>query len=541
MPDYENDGGNNVNYNPVVLFNGVDLMTLASTGLPAAKTARSIFAVAYPNATTGNQYMISWGKTGTGDGYALGATGTEGLLSGNNANVTTPTGFWAAGSPQLMLATWDGNDGAAALYGDYSIAGEAANENYNTGVNGGDIGYSSWGGGNWNGAIAEILVFPSVLSTAQELQVGSYLAIKYGFSINEEYALNYSATNGTVIWNATNNATYPYNITGLGRDDAESLYQKQSRNNATGFQLTVSAGSALATTNSANASTFTNNVSYLMWGDNGASTAYTRSITNAGINYKAMVKTWLFDKTNWSDENITIAQDSLGTSTYMLVSSNATFTSVTQVIALNGSGAATINSSLIPSGSFVTFAKLITLPVNLISFGGETTKGGDVLSWQTAGEINNAYFAIERSTDGITFDSIGRVNGQGNTVLTQDYTFTDSSPLYSYTNYYRLHQVDLDGYATNSYVVALRPDGGPLTYLAYPNPAGARLHLSIPTQQSRLTLNVYTTSGIRVQNQVLESPGTGADLDVSRLATGVYFLVIMQPDGEQKTLSFMKQ
>jgi hypothetical protein len=44
-----------------------------------------------------------------------------------------------------------------------------------------------------------------------------------------------------------------------------------------------------------------------------------------------------------------------------------------------------------------------------------------------------------------------------------------------------------------------------------------------------------------MQSQVLDNPGTLAQLDVSRLETGLYFLVLRQNNGEKKTLTFMKQ
>ncbi len=83
------------------------------------------------------------------------------------------------------------------------------------------------------------------------------------------------------------------------------------------------------------------------------------------------------------------------------------------------------------------------LPVELLYFDVQVEK--DIkLSWATASEVNNDYFIIERSEDGVYFYEIGRVKGNGNTNQKIEYTFTDRFVL-APTEYYRLKQIDFDG------------------------------------------------------------------------------------------------
>ncbi len=65
--------------------------------------------------------------------------------------------------------------------------------------------------------------------------MNTYLAIKYGITLNNGNT-SYIATNGTTtVWDATANATHKSNIAGIGRDDDEILNQKQARSVNTGF------------------------------------------------------------------------------------------------------------------------------------------------------------------------------------------------------------------------------------------------------------------------------------------------------------------
>lgn len=83
------------------------------------------------------------------------------------------------------------------------------------------------------------------------------------------------------------------------------------------------------------------------------------------------------------------------------------------------------------------------LPVVLTKFWVESNQGHAVLHWQTASEVNNERFEIQKSLDGEFFDVIGSVDGNGTTTLVNNYSYSDNSTNSSV--YYRLRQVDFDG------------------------------------------------------------------------------------------------
>lgn len=100
-----------------------------------------------------------------------------------------------------------------------------------------------------------------------------------------------------------------------------------------------------------------------------------------------------------------------------------------------------ITSTNVSSLHLYTLFSLADLPVHLLYLKGKAVNREAQLEWATSGEIDNDYFDIERSANGITFSKIGVVKGSGNTSIKQTYLFTDEHPLGG-ANYYRIKQVD---------------------------------------------------------------------------------------------------
>lgn len=115
-----------------------------------------------------------------------------------------------------------------------------------------------------------------------------------------------------------------------------------------------------------------------------------------------------------------------------------------------------LNDISIPSNQFFRSWTLVNigqpLPVEISRFESFCNDGSVIIEWSTSTEFENNYFIVERSTDGVEFDSLGMVDGSGNSLETIDYSFIDNSP--ESINYYRICQVDYDGdrsYSSLSY------------------------------------------------------------------------------------------
>ncbi len=109
----------------------------------------------------------------------------------------------------------------------------------------------------------------------------------------------------------------------------------------------------------------------------------------------------------------------------------------------------------------------VVAPVTLVNFTGIETEEGTTLLWSTASELNNDYFEIQRSDDGINFYSIGKVKGKGSTSSYSSYSIDDASYSTGLV-YYRLVQHDIDGKTTSSYIIKI--DRSSSSPVVSPNP-----------------------------------------------------------------------
>jgi hypothetical protein len=92
----------------------------------------------------------------------------------------------------------------------------------------------------------------------------------------------------------------------------------------------------------------------------------------------------------------------------------------------------------------ITVTYTASLPVTLKTFSGTLQNNRALLNWQTVTELNNLFYEVEHSIDGINFSAIGKVAGSGSSTAAKSYTFTQNN-LATGKHYYRLAQHDLNG------------------------------------------------------------------------------------------------
>ncbi|MGE4288334.1 MAG: T9SS type A sorting domain-containing protein [Salinivirgaceae bacterium] len=167
--------------------------------------------------------------------------------------------------------------------------------------------------------------------------------------------------------------------------------------------------------------------------------------------------------------------------------------------------------------------QITTLPIELTHFAATQNENEVTLYWQTASEDNNHYFTIERSVDGVSFETIGTVMGAGNSQTTLNYSFTDVSPLVG-TTYYRLQQTDFDGKFEifNMVSVSFYNEGN---LNVFPIPATNSLTIDFGGLTAQSQIQLMNIHGQVVKSlSVWESVQT---IDVSDLAAGNYLLTIL--------------
>ena len=160
-------------------------------------------------------------------------------------------------------------------------------------------------------------------------RIESYLALKYGITLDQTTQRDYLAGDGSKMWDATVNGAFKYNIAGLGRDDCQSLHQKQSKSVNTDQFITFATGSSIKTDNASNTSGIVADKSFLVWADNNA--AANTAVAVAGTNVSdRMTRVWRVDKTNWTDQNITIKAAGYANRYLLIHPTSATFCYCTQ-------------------------------------------------------------------------------------------------------------------------------------------------------------------------------------------------------------------
>lgn len=120
------------------------------------------------------------------------------------------------------------------------------------------------------------------------------------------------------------------------------------------------------------------------------------------------------------------------------------------------------------------------LPVELLDLNAVPLIPGNLVAWSTASEQGTSHFEVERSTDLVTFTTLGTVQAAGSSPMTIEYELLDTDAPQG-TSYYRLRIVDLDGTMALSAPVAVHRHGQGQVLL-YPNPtSGDQLYWEATT------------------------------------------------------------
>lgn len=187
------------------------------------------------------------------------------------------------------------------------------------------------------------------------------------------------------------------------------------------------------------------------------------------------------------------------------------------------------------SGQPINTGQTALLPVELIDFNIVSKKKALNLTWQTASEVNNAGFELQRSSDGKNFQNIIFVEGKGNTNEQQEYSYADKELRSGQLYYYRLKQIDYDGRFEYSEVITAKLEGTATTGTFFPNPtATGQTVLSYPAlEEGQLNLEVFDASGkqLLIQAHQVVKGENNLDLNFSDLGSGMFF-VRMEQNGQ---------
>ena len=194
-----------------------------------------------------------------------------------------------------------------------------------------------------------------------------------------------------------------------------------------------------------------------------------------------------------------------------------------------GSGDNTTNTASASFSSFGSFAvgKLgVALPVSISTFSAIQEFGKIKLAWKVSTEINIANYTLEKSIDGIHFNSLFSVNANNN----QNYTGYDFAP--ETLNYYRIKITDKNNSINYSNIVKIKTTATKAELVAYPNPVvnnQLTIQLSNATKgNSVLQLLNFMGQKIFTKNIVVEEGNQTQYIALpASISKGLYKLIVV--------------
>ena len=389
-----------------------------------------------------------------------------------------------------------------------------------------NIGKNTNGADESSGDFFEVLLFSSRLNTAQIIIVENYLSAKYaGISIPTDVYDEDNAGNGN----------YDFEVAGIG--------QASDGSNHTDAQ-----GTGIVRINSPSN---LDNDEYLIWGhDNGIQKATETADVPVGVQAR-FDRVWRASEVNTSLTavnvgNIDIRWDLTGLGSVtssdlrLLIDTDNDGVFTDETI---GTGGIILGATLI-GGNIYQFTGVsgiannlrftlgtinsseTPLPIELINFTVSSLNSKHAqLDWQTASESNNDYFTIERSQNGMDWESLKTINGTGNSLILLNYSAIDYDP-YTGISYYRLKQTDFDGQFSFSNIRSVKIDNlVNVPIKIYPNPTDYQITITGNAIELE-TVNVYNIFGKNVTKSVIIKINNNQKtvLDLSELSSGVYFI-----------------
>jgi hypothetical protein len=313
-----------------------------------------------------------------------------------------------------------------------------------------------------NGDIAEIIIYNSVLSSTQIRIIQAYLSSKWGFTLVDDLYTGDQAGNG-------NN---DLDVGGVGRSlDGD-------------VGITTSAGMTVRLGSDAEAESF------IMFGHNVVSNSINTTDIGGAAIFERSNRAWYFTLTGnvGSVDSITFDFSDMGLTgapgnpaNYVLIHRSGTsgnWSVVATATDTEGDRVYFTNVNLTTTGNgYYTLASInnAPLPVSLLNFEASViTEGNDnavMLKWQTASEVNNNYYTIERSSDGIKWNSILVIPGKGTFNGVSTYQTIDQDPHFG-KSYYRLKQTDYnEDFQYVGGVRAVTIKGESMVVNIFPNPS----------------------------------------------------------------------
>ena len=363
----------------------------------------------------GNLHLTAWNRNNDGAGSPWNDSGSVTTVStavttnteyivtleenGNSSGTGTITAY-------LNGQSFGSFGSVGLLYehtGGIQLGGADGNTQFDDGSNN--------SGNSYYGEISEMIYCnePGAFPLTQRNRIESYLAIKYGITLNQSTPINYVNSAGTTIFNTTSAASiggfleYNNDIAGIGRDDNSAFEQQKSRSENNNSVMTMDHGGA-----------FDDNNSWLIWGNDGGADTDTETTDVPPLIAQRVERVWRAGETGETGNNsisFDISELNItgtpGASDYSLLvagnSSNGDFSSASVITGGTLVGnTLTFNNVDLSNGQYFTIGTAfidcapgdvstnLTLWLKADVGPNATTNGANVSTWSDQAGSNNA-------------------------------------------------------------------------------------------------------------------------------------------------------
>ncbi|MDG1476444.1 MAG: GEVED domain-containing protein, partial [Vicingaceae bacterium] len=358
---------------------------------------------------------------------------------------------------------------------------------------------------------AELIIYNAGISVSDMRKVESYMSVKYGVTMGGNGSgVGYVSAYGASIWDA--NTSYHNDVTGIAKDlVVQVLDQPKSQSINTGSTMPFT----IAHNTIASPTSISTDNSYVVVGHDGGDVtnntvvSYTHASTAIQVQLNRIFRVQTTNLPTGKAVNemeVEIDMSSVpglaggfglgaanaAAALRLLLDDNTTFgQGAVNERAYTNSGVSgnlikfRIPFSDLPANGVYFFTigsingAIAPLPIELIAFNADCNKKIE-LNWTTASEINNDYFTVERSLNGVDFEALTVISGAGNSNDIKKYSWIDESNS-SEVSYYRLKQTDFDGVVSYSDLKIASCDEE-VQFGVYPNPTSNSVTLSFNSE-----------------------------------------------------------
>jgi hypothetical protein len=189
--------------------------------------------------------------------------------------------------------------------------------------------------------------------------------------------------------------------------------------------------------------------------------------------------------------------------------------------------------------TYTGFGTTIILPVIIADFTVNNNTNAVNLSWSTKQESNSAYFLIERSNDGSSWNQLGQVKASGNSSVALKYNFSDLAKVNG-VSHYRLKMVDLDNRYVYSDVKSVR-NSTTASVKVFPNPASDYATITLDAKAGNSKIRLINQNGQVVAEQGVIAGNGVVTMSLKQHQTGTYAINITDEKGTNQTIKLIVQ